>query len=72
MKKRPQLTVNPLLMNIWPIDPWSRQVIREALEKNNIIAEDTPTTMGQPALKFKNEKDYEQALSIIKDIEIED
>jgi len=71
MKVRPQYTVTPLNMEIWPLDKWSRRLILECLEKNLIRVDQVYTSMGEPALKFKNNKDFERAYTLIKDIEIE-
>jgi hypothetical protein len=58
-------------MEIWPIDKWSRKIICDCLEKNNVRFEYSSTTMGEPALRFSNNKDYELAYQLIKEIEIE-
>lgn len=71
MIKRPQCAVNPSLMEIWPIDEWSRKIIIEAISSQGITYSLNQTTMGTPALKMNTTEDYEQALSIIKEIEIE-
>lgn len=71
MRVRPQYTITPLLMEVWPVDNWSRKLICECLEKNSIRFEYAYTTMGAPAIKFLSHKDYELAYNLIKDIEIE-
>lgn len=70
-KIRPQYTINPLMMEIWPLDKFSRTLIIKALYESNLTFDFNPTTMGEPAIKFTNNKHYEQAIKIIKDIEIE-
>ncbi len=72
MKVRPQYTITPILMEIWPLDKWSRKLILDCLEKNNIKINLVLTTMGEPAIKFKDNKDFERAYTLIKDLEIED
>ncbi len=71
MKVRPQYTVTPLSMEIWPLDKWSRKLIIECLEKNQIRVDQVYTSMGEPAFKFRNHKDFEFAYKLIKEIEIE-
>lgn len=71
MKIRPQYTVTPLKMEIWPMDKWSRKLISECLEKHLIRVDQVYTSMGEPAFKFKDNKDFEKAYQLIKEIEIE-
>lgn len=69
MKVRPQYTINPIMMEIWPLDGWSRKIIIDALVENEIRYTFVFTTMGEPALKFLDSKDYESAYMIISHIE---
>ena len=71
MIKRPQTCISPKLMEIWPVDEWSRKIVTTAITDAGINYNLNPTTMGHPALRFATSEDYEKALSIIKDITIE-
>ncbi len=67
---RPQYTINPILLEIFPIDNWSRKKI--ILSLNKIGYDYVPTTMGECSLRFRSETDYQQALNIIKQLEFDE
>lgn len=62
---RIQITLNNETNEIWPSDDWSRQEIMRILGNSQIEFDYAQTTMGMPALKFRNAKDYRRVLSII-------
>jgi len=62
---RIQITLNNETNEIWPSDDWSRQEIMRILGNSQIEFDYVQTTMGMPALKFRNAKDYRRVLSII-------
>jgi len=50
---RPIYTVNDVLYEVWPVDGWSRKIITRHCSDQNILYKLSPTTMGEPALKFE-------------------
>lgn len=65
-KERPQVTVNPYRLMIWPIDQWSRSRILEILVELNLSYKTEETSMMHPAFVFETRADYAQVLSRIE------
>jgi hypothetical protein len=68
-KVKPQITVNPYRLMIWPIDQWSRSRVLEILVKHNIKYKTEDTSMAHPAFVFESHTDYAQVCSIISNYE---
>ena len=64
-KERPQVTVNPYRLMIWPIDQWSISRILEILVELNLSYKTEETSMMHPAFVFETHADYAQVLSRI-------
>lgn len=70
VKIRPQYTINHPLLEIFPLDKWSRKKI--ILSLNKVGYAYTPTTMGECSLRFHNQEDFNLALSIVSKIEMDE
>ncbi len=55
LKYKPQYSLNNVLNEIWPYDPWSRKEIMAKVSELNLPYTEIPTTMGTYALKFSKE-----------------
>lgn len=62
----PQITVNEYLLEIWPIDKWSREKTLSILHNNNIEYTLEATTMGEPSFKLRNKLDYTRTIKLIR------
>lgn len=63
---KPQFTVNNESFQIWPLDEYSRTEILRIFGNNQIGFDYIPTTMGMPALKFRSEQEYKQAIRLLE------
>lgn len=67
-----QCTYNSELLEIFPIDKWSRDHSTRLLGIHQIGYVFTPTTMTEYSLRFNNQADYELARQLIQEHEITD
>lgn len=64
----PQFTVDTASAQIWPTDKWSRDLILKVLGNAQIGFDYIPTTMGEPALRFRSNEDYVRATTLIRSL----
>ena len=66
MEDKAQFTVNEVTLEIWPLDPFSRNIITRTLGNNQIGYKYKPTTMGMPSMEFRTIEDFKLALGLLK------
>ena len=62
---RPQYSVNHVLFEVWPYDPWSRKEIQKIMCELNVHYTEMPTTMGTHAFKFE-QTDYQLLIKALE------
>jgi hypothetical protein len=55
------------LLEIWPIDNWSRKKAIEILDHYKIGFQYVPTTMGTMAFRFNTKEDFKLALGLLSE-----
>ena len=58
-------TLTEALLEIWPMDKWSREKILLILGNNQIGFDVVPTTMNTYSFRFRNKEDYYTAKQLI-------
>ncbi len=72
MKLRIQFTNIPELLEIFPLDKWSRNHATRILGIHQIGYAFTPTTMSEYALRFATREDFDLAKRLLQEHEITD
>lgn len=67
---RPQASYNKTLFQLFPLDNWSRKIIKNYCTENTITFTELPTTMGENTLEF-SEENYKQVKDFIDNYSLE-
>lgn len=66
MRKYLQFTNIPELLELFPLDPWSRKGLIEVLRKAKIGYNYTPTTMGAMSFRLHSKEEFDLAFKLAK------
>lgn len=66
MRKYLQFTNIPELLELFPLDKWSRQGLIKVLGKAGIGYAYTPTTMGEMSFRIHTKEEFDRALKLAK------
>jgi len=66
VRKYLQFTNIPELLELFPLDPWSRRGLIEVLRRANIGYVYTPTTMGAMSFRLHSREDFDLAFKLAK------
>lgn len=61
----------PELLEIFPLDPWSRKHIIEILDNLNMEYGYASTSLGIPAIRLKDKDSFDKAKTTISNFDVE-